>query len=386
MVALKAQRKSLRTVFTVAAKNVKQHLEVLEADGKDLGKLSSLHSQLDDKFSRLEVVQKEITSLLLEHTSTHSEFEADFEAAESYRDNYLDFKTKVEASLKSSRGLIQCSSMDNAPKLKLPNFELKKFSGDPKEFITFWSIFSKIHEPDDLTEVDKFQYLYQCMVPESRAARLISSFPITTENYSKAIQQLKARFGRYLRSEDSYYPSFTTVLLLTTALKLWTVLRYVATLSVRQERSYDWAERTLTRTDLCLDEPFWTRIKTVADVRNYHWDRHIGVLRLVWCCLPRINTFVDSKRESYGLLCLLLELRTEYEKFPERRDYIKDVAKKCTEMFLCQLQERKNLDRYTRNALRGILGISSVMIGSWMFSVNTLTMCVILWVGKKILY
>ncbi|GBM57013.1 hypothetical protein AVEN_146041-1 [Araneus ventricosus] len=34
------------------------------------------------------------------------------------------------------------------------------------------------------------------MVPESRAARLISSFPITTENYSKAIQQLKARFGR----------------------------------------------------------------------------------------------------------------------------------------------------------------------------------------------
>ncbi|GBN24351.1 hypothetical protein AVEN_76974-1 [Araneus ventricosus] len=156
MDALKAQRKSLRTAFTVAAKNVKQHLEILESDGKDLGKLSSLHSQLDDKFSHLE----------------------------------------AEAFLKSSRGLMKCSSMDNAPKFKLQKFELKKFSGDPKEFLAFWSIFSKIHESDDLTEVDKFQYLYQCMVPEYRTARLISSFPITTENYSKAIQQLKARFGR----------------------------------------------------------------------------------------------------------------------------------------------------------------------------------------------
>ncbi|GBM65477.1 hypothetical protein AVEN_240799-1 [Araneus ventricosus] len=120
MEVLKRQRESLRTAFTVAAKNANQHLAILEADGKNL---------------------------------------------------------------------------DNAPRLKLPKFELK-FSGDPKEFFTFWSIFSKIHESDDLTEIDKFQYLYQCVVPESRAAGLISSFTFTTENYSKAIQQVKARFGR----------------------------------------------------------------------------------------------------------------------------------------------------------------------------------------------
>ncbi|KAF8793410.1 hypothetical protein HNY73_004892 [Argiope bruennichi] len=34
------------------------------------------------------------------------------------------------------------------------------------------------------------------MVPESKAARLVSSFPITSENYSKVVQQLKIRFGR----------------------------------------------------------------------------------------------------------------------------------------------------------------------------------------------
>ncbi|GBM21870.1 hypothetical protein AVEN_32856-1 [Araneus ventricosus] len=134
MEALKTQRKSLRTAFAVAAKNVKQHLAILEDDRKGLGKLSSLHSQSDDKFSRLEAIQREISSLLLEDTSTPSEYEAGFEAAESYRDNYLELKTRIEAFLKKSfRGLMQCSSMDNAPKLKLPKFELKKFSGDPKE-------------------------------------------------------------------------------------------------------------------------------------------------------------------------------------------------------------------------------------------------------------
>ncbi|GFT83803.1 uncharacterized protein TNCV_4857591 [Trichonephila clavipes] len=32
--------------------------------------------------------------------------------------------------------------------------------------------------------------------PDSKAARLISSFPITAENYPKAVEQLKLKFGR----------------------------------------------------------------------------------------------------------------------------------------------------------------------------------------------
>ncbi|GBM23613.1 hypothetical protein AVEN_117368-1 [Araneus ventricosus] len=114
METLKIQWKSLRIAFTFAENDVKQHLAILESDGKDLGKLSSLHSQLNDKFSRLEAIQKEISSLLLKDTTTHPEYKADFEAPESYRDNYFaNMKIKVEAFLKSSKGLVQCSSIDN---------------------------------------------------------------------------------------------------------------------------------------------------------------------------------------------------------------------------------------------------------------------------------
>ncbi|GBM51002.1 hypothetical protein AVEN_123634-1 [Araneus ventricosus] len=43
--------------------------------------------------------------MLLEDTATHPEYEADIEASESCRDNYLELKTKVEAFLKSFRSL-----------------------------------------------------------------------------------------------------------------------------------------------------------------------------------------------------------------------------------------------------------------------------------------
>ncbi|GFV49312.1 putative RNA-directed DNA polymerase from transposon X-element, partial [Trichonephila clavipes] len=60
----------------------------------------------------------------------------------------------------------------------------------------FWSQFEKVHLDTTISEEDKFQYLLQCVVPDSKAARLVSSFPPTKDNYSKEIMQLKERFGR----------------------------------------------------------------------------------------------------------------------------------------------------------------------------------------------
>ncbi|GFU06802.1 integrase catalytic domain-containing protein [Trichonephila clavipes] len=106
-------------------------------------------------------------------------------------------KSKIETLLnKDSGSLLESSSERDVVKLKLPKFELKMFSGDPKEYLTFWNIFRKIHDLEELIAIDKFQYLYQYKELYSKAARLISSFPITAENYPKAVEQLKLRFGR----------------------------------------------------------------------------------------------------------------------------------------------------------------------------------------------
>ncbi|GFV11159.1 DUF1758 domain-containing protein [Trichonephila clavipes] len=81
-------------------------------------------------------------------------------------------------------------------KFKLPKIELKKFNGDPKEFLAFWSQFKKIHDDGSIAEEDKIQYLLQSVEPPSKAERQVLSFPATAANYSKAIEQLKELFGR----------------------------------------------------------------------------------------------------------------------------------------------------------------------------------------------
>ncbi|GBM92706.1 hypothetical protein AVEN_87632-1 [Araneus ventricosus] len=81
-------------------------------------------------------------------------------------------------------------------KYRLPKLELKKFSGDIKSFLGFWRQFSRIHEDEEMPFEDKFQYLIQVITPGTRAASLIESFPPTAQNYPKATQLLKERFGR----------------------------------------------------------------------------------------------------------------------------------------------------------------------------------------------
>ncbi|GFT31560.1 uncharacterized protein TNCV_609451 [Trichonephila clavipes] len=110
-----------------------------------------------------------VSGTLLQLEDNGEEFETDFTDAESY----------------------------NTPrKFKLPKLELRKFGGDPKEFLSFWSQFQKIHDDWSIPDEDKMQYLVASVEPKSKAERPILSFPATAANYPKAVDQLKERFGR----------------------------------------------------------------------------------------------------------------------------------------------------------------------------------------------
>ncbi|XP_071582019.1 uncharacterized protein [Temnothorax nylanderi] len=91
---------------------------------------------------------------------------------------------------------IRAQVPDQTNQIKLPKIELKRYDGDIKEWLRFWSQFKKIHENATIDRETKFQYLLQAMVPDSRAAELVGSFPPTDENYDKVIAAIKNRFGR----------------------------------------------------------------------------------------------------------------------------------------------------------------------------------------------
>ncbi|CAL8109546.1 unnamed protein product [Orchesella dallaii] len=79
---------------------------------------------------------------------------------------------------------------------KLPKIQLKKFGGELKEWLGFWSQFEKIHVDRQLHDADKFQYLVQAMTEGSRARDLVCSYPQSADNYPKVVEALKARFGK----------------------------------------------------------------------------------------------------------------------------------------------------------------------------------------------
>ncbi|GFW26375.1 DUF1758 domain-containing protein [Trichonephila clavipes] len=204
--AQKAQRRVLRTAFTLSANKIESELK---KDVVDLQKISLLQVQLKDKYLRLEAAQEAVSGTLLQFEDNGEEFETDFTDADSYREKYLEYYT---ASIRSWERLI--SDVPDTPrKCKLLKLELRKFGGDPKEFLSFWSQFRKIHDDGSVPDEDKMQYLVASVEPKSKAKRLILRFPATAVNYPKAVDQLKERFGREDLLAQIYVRDFLTMVM-----------------------------------------------------------------------------------------------------------------------------------------------------------------------------
>ncbi|GBM35406.1 hypothetical protein AVEN_181506-1 [Araneus ventricosus] len=181
---LKTQRKELRTLFTICAKSIEDEL-IKEAPS--VNQLSIW--KIEDKFTRLEKCQTEITNLILKDEDAERAYEEDFLSAEKYRDRFSELCAQIRRlSMKET----ETKEFSEKRKFIYSKIELKKCTGDAKEYLSFWSQFRKIHEDTSIPNEDKMQ----AVVPKTKAARVVESFPATAENYSKAIAQLKERFDR----------------------------------------------------------------------------------------------------------------------------------------------------------------------------------------------
>ncbi|GFU79801.1 uncharacterized protein TNCV_4928321 [Trichonephila clavipes] len=168
---LKTQRKSLRTSFTLRAKVIE---EKLMKEVPDVDELSILKMQISDKFSRLKKCHRGNSNILLKEEIDELAYEKDFIKIEIYRDRFSELCAKIEGlSVKET----EKKEVHEKRKFKLPKIELIKFDGNANEYLTFWGQFKKIHEDENLPNEDKFQYLLQAVVSNSKAARLSRGFP-----------------------------------------------------------------------------------------------------------------------------------------------------------------------------------------------------------------
>ncbi|VDN38647.1 unnamed protein product, partial [Gongylonema pulchrum] len=77
--------------------------------------------------------------------------------------------------------------------VRLPQIELKDFSGNPMEWPQFWSFFQAAVDRQPISAIQKFNYLI-CSL-KGAAHRAVAGYEVTPENYLVVLEVLMRRFG-----------------------------------------------------------------------------------------------------------------------------------------------------------------------------------------------
>ncbi|XP_028512939.1 uncharacterized protein LOC114574468 [Exaiptasia diaphana] len=151
---------------------------------------------------RLTRREDEITSLdsnIVNLLDDADAIEKDVEEALTLQDKISVVKTRITRYIQSKNPVRpnQNTHAESSSKayVNLPKMTIKPFHGNPLEWQTFWDSFSAtIDENNNLSNVQKMSYLSGTLKDE--AARAIAGLPMTSNNYEKATQILKERFGQ----------------------------------------------------------------------------------------------------------------------------------------------------------------------------------------------
>lgn len=200
---LKLAQKVTRSAFTRA---YNAFLNEMEKELPDLTSLQTHFALIREKASELGELSHKVQDAMIEAGETEETLSREMENADEYTAKYHQAKIELARltekgntslpgpSHPSTSASTHCQESIRA--LKLPKIEFVKFGGEIKDWLAFWSTFKKTHDDPKLKNEDKFHYLLQSTVKNSRAYEVVSSFPPTEENYEKAIQSLKSRFGK----------------------------------------------------------------------------------------------------------------------------------------------------------------------------------------------
>uniref|UniRef100_A0A914KSR6 Integrase n=2 Tax=Meloidogyne incognita TaxID=6306 RepID=A0A914KSR6_MELIC len=77
--------------------------------------------------------------------------------------------------------------------VRLPELKMDPFYGDPKKWTTFWQLFSANIDSRPMDNIRKMSYLLAFL--QGSAKELVAGFVLSNENYDRALDLLKSRYG-----------------------------------------------------------------------------------------------------------------------------------------------------------------------------------------------
>lgn len=282
--------------------------------------------KLNKLVEEVEELDQKMKDQHLDGNLDDKEYAAELTTVEDYYDKVLVIRHKVSKIISPSSpspSTRSSDSSDNHKKnYKLPKIELIKFDGELKNWLEWWAQFEKIHVDSDLHTTDKFHYLTQSMVSGTRAADVVKSYPKTEENYQKAVDALRERFGKEDLLVDLYARELVDILTKREKLplsklydSLQTQLQALASLGVKSERDTlflrpmietcvpkeiltAWYRSTLYDEDLSTSDPPKTKLDNLMQFLRQEVERE-GKLKMVYGQKDRSKDF-KKKDSLYG--------------------------------------------------------------------------------------
>ena len=152
--------------------------------------ISSTATVSNDQYTRLDVIYRQLEAKSLSLAELDKEalslcdikdISMEVEESESVVARIMECKGKIE-SMKLRRSPVVTSTVSGAPSVvgaqaRLPKLVLPTFKGDVTKWTSFWDSFkSAIHDNNQLTKIDKFNYLVSLL--DGAAARAIKGLTL----------------------------------------------------------------------------------------------------------------------------------------------------------------------------------------------------------------
>ena len=202
MVVIEEKIKSAKSLQKTLRRLIDEKLNPLLHDynQNDKSKVLAVKSKLNEKLSTLQKVNNEVLGLI-----------EDEDAYEDYQNKADDFEIEIEEVIINIDSIIL--KPETAPvmhpfipqvvppptphqnhSIKLPQIDIKKFSGDVTVWQTFFDSFEVVaHINNKLSNIEKMKYLLSYLTGE--ALKTVPAIKLSEPNYSAAIEMLQERHG-----------------------------------------------------------------------------------------------------------------------------------------------------------------------------------------------
>ena len=184
-------------------------LEDFPDDG--LKRLRALKANYESQVGKIVTANNDIAALI----ATQADLEADMEDALLQDDLHYEFLAKIDENLQNRSKLdvkpnASSGSGSVGEHVKTPKIELKSFDGNILNWQSWWDQYeAAVHNQPKMAAVNKFCYLKRLLC--SSAEECISGLSLTNENYSKAVQLLKERYGNKQILINAYIQKFESL-------------------------------------------------------------------------------------------------------------------------------------------------------------------------------